>query len=305
MPLPAVPSALRCPWLRWTRLSVIIIVCLLLSTGVASAQTKRILLVGDSWTAQAWNGGAFDTALQNKGLSEYASHGGPTTIGGSTAAQWATQPYLDLITQELAAHPSLDIVHLSMGGNDLLPLPDPIAALPGVMADIQGVVDHILSQRPDARITIWPYDYIPSGTPSQSGLLAQAMIDLAALTPGFYTWNTLGVLHHVFGFPPNFAAGTRPLPGGFPGYTPLVGGDLGFGGDPANFQDPIHPTLAAYTALAQHGIDEFYAAWLVGDPPIEPVPGFDAMGAALLCLGLMLSGAGLAAGSRPSPSTAG
>ena len=75
-----------------------------------------------------------------------------------------------------------------MGGNDFpiyLSLGLPAEEyVPFVLADIQIVVDHILSIRPSARISIWPYDYTKVSENLGIGYLAQELIDFAALTPG-------------------------------------------------------------------------------------------------------------------------
>jgi len=263
----------------------------LVLAGAAHAQTPRILLVGDSWVDQAWSARAFQTALQNKGLGQFEEVGGATTIGGSTAAQWATAPYLALITNALAANPSVDIVHLSIGGNDFLGAPpgtDLITLATQILNDIATVVAHIQSVRPGIRIAQSTYDYLPGGTfNTESAALSQLMINQAAGIPDYFILDQLGVLQHVFGYPPNFAAGAVPLPGGYPGYTPLAGGDPAFGSDPALFDDAIHPSDPGYVALAEHGIDEFYEVWLLG---AAPVPGLG--GAGLGVLAAVLAGSG-------------
>lgn len=90
----------------------------LLAVLSAQAQTPRILVVGDSWTPAMPS--RIQSVLNGLGLGEYTAVGGSTTLGGTTAAQWASPSYLALITQELTDHPTIDIVHLSMGGNDML-----------------------------------------------------------------------------------------------------------------------------------------------------------------------------------------
>ena len=253
----------------------------------AQAQTKRILLVGDSWVAQAWTAGAFTTALANKGLSQYQVEGGSTTIGGSTAAQWATQPYLDLITAGLQANPTIDIVHISIGGNDFLGAPpgsDLLVIGAQILTDTQTVVDHILSIDSNLTVAQASYDYIPAGFTNESAAITQLLINQASLTPRYFVINNLGLLHHVFGYPPNFSAGTTPLPGGYPSYTPLQGGNPAFAGDPAVFADTIHPNTAAYVALAEHAIDEFYMAWLTR----AAVPALGGFGVALLSAALAI-----------------
>ena len=101
---------------RWMFLVIAAVV-----SPLASAEpTPRILLVGDSWAARAFRTRAFRTALENKGLRQFEEKGDVTAIGGTTASDWASPPYLERITEELEACPTLDIVHLSIGGNDFL-----------------------------------------------------------------------------------------------------------------------------------------------------------------------------------------
>ncbi|MCH2185748.1 hypothetical protein MK280_07745 [Myxococcota bacterium] len=258
-----------------------LVFAMLLLGGEAQAQTPRILLVGDSWVAQAWSAGSFQAALANKGLAQFGVEGGSTTIGGTTAAQWATQPYLDLITAKINAHPNLDIFHLSMGGNDFLGAPagaDLLALANQIIADQITVVNHILALQPNAKITIGTYDYTPSGENNVGqAVLTSLLINAVASIPNYYVLNQLGLLHSRLGFSGLFAAGTTPEPGNWPYYQPLQGGDPSVGGDPAAFADAIHPTPASYVVLAEHAIDAYYLAWLTGAPLVPTLQPFAAL----------------------------
>ncbi|MDG2048767.1 MAG: hypothetical protein P8M78_01265 [Myxococcota bacterium] len=240
--------------------------------GGAQAQTPRILLIGDSWVAQAWFAGSFQTALANKGLSQFGVEGGSTTIGGTTAAQWATQPFLNLITAKINADPTLDIFHLSMGGNDFLGAAtgtDLLALANQIIADQITVVDHIVSLQPNAKITIGTYDYTPGGENNVGqALLTSLLINAASGISDYYVLNQLGLLHSRLGFGGLFSPGTTPEPGNWPLYQPLQGGDPSVGGDPAAFADAIHPTAASYVVLAEHAIDTYYFTWLTGAPAV-------------------------------------
>ena len=253
----------------------------ILMAGTVQAQEKRILLVGDSWVAQAWAAGAFQTALANKGLSDFGVEGGSTTIGGSTAAQWATAPYLALITAKINAHPTIDIFHLSMGGNDFLGAPGGIdlATLANQMISNQiTVVNHIRSLKPNAKITIGTYDYTPGGENNAGqAVLAALAINAASSIADCYVLNQLGALHSLLGFGGLFAPGTTPMPGNWPAYQPLQGGDPALGGDPAAWADSIHPTSASYVVLAEHAIDTYYRSWLTraaAVPALNPLSAF-------------------------------
>ena len=261
---------------RWAFLVIASIV----SPQVAAEQTTRILLVGDSWAARAWRTRAFRTALENKGIPQFEEKGDVTAIGGTTSSDWATAPYLDRITEELLAYPTLDIVHLSIGGNDFLQarpanLFDALVILLRVLCNTRTVVEHIHSVRPEARIAYATYDYVPAGNgfAFELGVLAIAVAFQAQAVPDYFLLNDLGVLHHEFGFPGAFGPGDRPLPGGYPLYQPLLGGDPSFPGSPDLFDDPIHPNETGLVALAEHAINEFYGDWLAPTVAIDIRPG--------------------------------
>jgi hypothetical protein len=98
----------------------------------------RILLVGDSWPMFLstglffWtyeNGSAFRDILPGLGYGRWCDRG-YTAIGGTMITQWSSNeltvtPYgvlgkLDFIRAELTEYPTLDIVHLCLGGNDYM-----------------------------------------------------------------------------------------------------------------------------------------------------------------------------------------
>ncbi len=244
--------------------------CLLLacSAGLAAADTPRILLVGDSWTALMWNARSFANALDDAGLGQWDERGAVTAIGGTTAAQWATQPFLNLITQELNAYPTVDIVHLSMGGNDLLGNPpanvaEADALLSQVAANVATVVAHIRSIRPAARIAWCGYDYVQGISSAELlTMMSQYPVDLAEATPNLYAINNWGLMQYYYGVPSVHDPLTLPFPGGYPDYAPALGGDPAYPSPPISRIDSIHLTPAGYEILAARCIDEFYAGWL-------------------------------------------
>ena len=263
---------------RW----VVLFIATLVSAHVAAGETPRILLVGDSWAAWTWRTRALRTALENKGLRQFEEKGEVTAIGGTTSSDWATPPFLERITSELQAYPTLDIVHLSIGGNDFLqaspssPL-DALAILGRILANTRTVVEHIHGVRPEARIAYAVYDYVPAGDgfAFELGTLARAIRFQARAVPNYFLLNQLGVLHHEFGYPDRFGPGETPLPGGYPRYRPFLGGDPAVPGSPELFDDPIHPNETGLVALAEHAIDELYGEWLAPTVAIDVRPGTD------------------------------
>jgi hypothetical protein len=235
--------------------------------------------VGDSWAERAWQTRAFRVALENRGLGQFEEKGDQTAIGGTTSSDWASPPFLRRITGELEANPTLDIIHVSIGGNDFLQAPpsnpiDALLILLRILRNTQTVVEHIHVVRPGAHVAFATYDYVRGGGgfSFELGLLARAIRLQTRAVPNYVLLDQLGVLHHRFGYPGAFGPGERPLPGGYPLYQPILGGDPHFPGSPDLFDDAIHPNETALVALAEHAIDEFYAGWLAPRVAIDVRP---------------------------------
>ncbi|MBX7166959.1 MAG: hypothetical protein K1X74_11565, partial [Pirellulales bacterium] len=138
----------------------------------------RVVTIGDSWAsfiangapgsiADSGTGNSLQTVLNAFGTGAQVYNGG---FYGGTAAQHATS--LAQITANInAAGPDADIVYLSSGGNDMLlgslaggwyldmPPAAASALYASIQANVQTVVNHILSLRPDIQIVIGSYDY--------------------------------------------------------------------------------------------------------------------------------------------------
>ncbi len=252
---------------------------LLVALGAgAHAQTQRILLIGDSWADIEWTNRSFQQALQNAGLGQFEENG-IIAIGGSTADQWANNgTYLDNITTMMTTNPTIDIVFMHLGGNDFLgasPAPATEGELEafwdGVFDDIQIVVNHVQSLRPDAKVIWSNYDYTMDGDGSHLALqkAGEEAIERTALDPSFFYLNTLGLAHATLGVPGQFAAGERPMPGGFPGFVPLAGGDLTVPGNGNAFADSIHYNAAMYVVLAELAVDQYLRDFLLGTSPVQ------------------------------------
>jgi len=129
----------------WCVSALALVACVPL-VGAATAEQAaqepipRILVVGDSWPMFLmgglffWtydNGSAFRDVLAQMGYGRWGDLGERTALGGSMITEWSTNelhhvpPYgviglLDLIERELVECPTLDIVHLCLGGNDYM-----------------------------------------------------------------------------------------------------------------------------------------------------------------------------------------
>ncbi|MBP8128931.1 MAG: hypothetical protein KA184_05070 [Candidatus Hydrogenedentes bacterium] len=267
------------------------------SPAEAGAQTPdpipRILLVGDSWGALMQAFDTYKTVLpEYPGLGQYRSIGFRTTQVGVRAAEYDTPEVLAIVADELNRYPAIDVVHLSLGGNDILygdwrPGMSPAQAqalFDTVTGHIANVIDYILALRPDIRIGLCGYTFgnhsIPDATTRQvnEAILGLELTKLAMVqgkSRVFYV-NNLGLMQYYYGIPdaePPIPAGSVPRPGGYPDYTPMPGGNIGYPAPlDALVDDDIHLTADGYAHLARRCIDEFFGAWLSWPRALEIAP---------------------------------
>lgn len=269
---------------------------LALGSGLARAE-ERILLAGDSFSALTYAYGSLPKALELFGHGAVEVVGAATAIGGSTAATWNSPEFLQLLSAELDAHPTVDVVQLSLGANDLslawttaLTAEQSTLLFDTIAADVDAVVGHLLAQRPDLSVVLLGYDYpnfvelapvgtaphsywtaIGSPTPLQLNLayaeLEARKRDLALAHPRVEYQQNLGLMQVVYGYPslgvPPLAV---PLPGVAPGYGPFPGGAPAFPSPPESLDDAVHLSATGYDWMALWGVLTFYDGYFDGTP---------------------------------------
>lgn len=243
----------------------------------AFAGIPKILLVGDSWPWFMMLNQAFTTALDEEGLGQYEALGMNTTAPGSTAKQWRRERWLKVIQRELDANPSIDIVHVSLGGNDYLsrwspkmPIEDRTALFEEVRDNIEAVVKAILDMRPDIRVAIVEYDYVNATRKGSTipelnkagQILAHMKMEMSKKYPRCGYIQTYGLMQYTFGFPPDVAPHTVPMPGQAPDFTPFPGGNTELGSPAVAMMDDIHCSPKGYHVVARHCIDVLYRDWI-------------------------------------------
>lgn len=162
----------------------------------ATAQRiPRVLLAGDSWTGFMLAFRSYREALEDRpDLARWIEVGNRTAVMGVRAweiLEFAELDYFNVLINELTKYPNIDVVVMTLGGNDILrgtkgvdpgnynrnvdlencfendPASEPwtdtneciewLAA--ALRIQIAQIVDHILSIRPDIRVAILSYDY--------------------------------------------------------------------------------------------------------------------------------------------------
>lgn len=263
-----------------------------------------VVTIGDSW---AWlvAAGAPGSASPAPGFANSLGNvmnvyqpGVPVyneSFGGGTAAQMVAQLYgPGGVIDRVNAHPDADVVWLSAGGNDMLlgnlgggfyvNNPSNPAVYTAIQANVQTIVDAILTVRPDVQVVVMGYDYLNiwdtvSGSTGdsvrfnlgvgKSGIPALDATQNLAVNDGFKAAeagksaiaaasrrvahvnnfglnNTYGGYTGYFG---NFAAGVTYPPELYP-YLPTPANRM-------NTTDPIHLNSLGYTTLALHAEQDF------------------------------------------------
>ena len=286
--------------------------------GPAEAATKRLLVVGDSWAGYVWEDRSFSQVFDDFGFTSVEEAGQATALPGTTASFWKQPGNLAIIGSELAANPTIDMVHLSLGGNDFLTQwnvnqtpAQQQAIFDQVTADLQVIVDYILAQRPGVRVVIASYDYLnffesvannpaaqvswailglPSARQLNDGLvgLSRAQQAVATRTARVEFVLNLGLMQWVYGYPAfSVPANTAPFPGQAPNYAPFPGGLIDLPSPPAAMDnpggliDPIHLSFDGYYYYAYNAVAQYYAPWLQASLPAKatnPSPGDGAGG---------------------------
>lgn len=268
--------------------------CLILFISLsASAQEEvpRILLVGDSWTGFMWAFRTFKEIFsETPGLEHIREIGSRTAIMGARAFEFYPEEYnyIQNVKDELEKYPTIDIVLMTLGGNDFLRgtpqtsrwncdmLSNPAQEayiINTIVNYMSGIIDEILSVRPDIRIALCGYTFAGrdrggcSICDQQNAFVRfeQAKKALADSKPRVYYVHNLGLMQYHFGTstPTNLPPHSVPYPGGYPSYSPFPGGDPCSLVHPSGlFDGDIHLSQAGYKILAQRCMSEFISQWL-------------------------------------------
>ncbi len=279
--------------------------------GLSSlAGTQRIMVVGDSWAALMTHpiaGKIFDATLAKNGWGDVEIVAtDETAVPGSRADQWASnhKGKLDNLKKTLAAHPTVDVVFVVIGGNDFLKeatarnlstiaAEERAALWKNIAKNVETLVDAILACRPNLKVVLCDYDYLNLNATAQSPMkqtfqgISQAdfnrfLVDLgrekravmAKSERCLYIQNW-GLMQYHFGDEDQkYEPKTVPLPGGPPRYEPFPGGHpekpgpaQAFNQGPVN--DGIHLNAQGYRLIIENALHQGLGRWLKeGAPPV-------------------------------------
>ncbi|HOL19926.1 MAG TPA: hypothetical protein PK813_06755 [Candidatus Hydrogenedens sp.] len=257
----------------------------------AQEEVPRVLLVGDSWTGFMWAFRTFkEIFLETPGMEHLREIGSRTAIMGARAFEFYPEEYnyIQNVKEELEKYPTIDIVVMTLGGNDFLRgtpqtsrwncdmLSNPAQEayiINTIVNYMSGIIDEILAVRPDIRVALCGYTFAGrdrggcSICDQQNAFVRfeQAKKALADSKPRVYYVHNLGLMQYHFGTstPTNLPPYSVPYPGNYPSYSPFPGGDPCSLVHPDGlFDGDIHLSQAGYRILAQRCMSEFITQWL-------------------------------------------
>ena len=189
-------------------------VCALLFASVLFApclSADRILIIGDSW------GFRRTTSFQTVIISEHGHSDVEVTAPQRviTSYELSSPSGLARLSGYLNTYPDTTVVHLTIGANDLNIVPETAGTehaaqvLSEIMENVETVVNHLLSVKPDLNIYWSSYDYFRPrphiGTPAEMNdiylTLNEACASLAdSIGPPLTYGDIYGTLQLAFGF---------------------------------------------------------------------------------------------------------
>jgi hypothetical protein len=242
--------------------------------GGVAGQGSEVVVFGDSWANRL--SGPLRQTILDEGHSDIAVHN--AGIEGARADELSSSdPSIGLpfIGATLLANPDAQIVHLSIGGNDLF---DGIlfinndavinSLLDRVVDDTETIVLEILSLRPDVEVYQSGYDFLQPILFFDPARVNEVMLDLdsrllalAGTIPGYTYEGYYGFAQITYGIP------DLGIPPGDPSLPRIDQPSPDF-----TFIDEIHYTPAVYGVFADELFVRYYESALT-TPCIADVNG--------------------------------
>ena len=231
----------------------------------------RVLLFGDSWAGNMWRYQSYQQVFDEFGYPEVLVDGTLAKTAG-TAEIWAEAPSLKLLVDKLNDIESIDIVIMSLGGNDLLgnwhddmDQQEEGKLFQDIKKDLDTIVKLILDVRPDIEILLTGYDYpnfVETVASDKAGAILQSWVRLGSLPTSQINFLTvlleqqkaeianeyenvyfvqgLGLMQYLYGYPnppeqlgDGFGKEQVSFPGQTPPYYgPFPGGDINYPSPP-------------------------------------------------------------------------
>ena len=269
--------------LTMTAVAIFVTTATLFSSSAAAQQIPRVLVAGDSWGALM--AAPLQAAFDNLGHADRIVVGTNTVGAGTTSVDINDPAWVQAVIAELMANPSIDVVHMFIGINDLggwdatlTPAAEDVL-LDQIEANVAAAVNGILAFKPNLSIVLSGYDYInmvdfvPSSSYCsylQNVVLSNPTVvevnsileqvdsrkaTLALTDSRLHYIGNFGLMQQTFGFPNlNIPPGDSSLP------------DVNLPSPAASMADCFHLAPAGYDAMATRAVGQFYNGYFARHP---------------------------------------
>lgn len=137
-----------------------------LSAQCVEQKMPKILLVGDSWLHFPFLYKTHETVMKEYGFEDVEILGNNTVVGGTVTSSWTQGNGKFFVLQALKNYPEIELISLSMGGNDLIyeirggmSFEETQQIIDKQDANTRNMIDIIRAVRPDVKILLNGYDY--------------------------------------------------------------------------------------------------------------------------------------------------
>ncbi len=279
---------------------------------IGNAQTtcdtvvNKILMVGDSWSNFPVGFGSFENNLDRFGFTNIGmfSNTSNLSVNGAETHDFLTPSGKTAIQNALTANPTIEIVNLSIGGNDILNnwnnSMDSISTdslLDATLKRVDSIIMNIETMKPGIKVYVSGYDFANFGEVIQTfgfptfhpfynrwdgmgkptfvemnSLLSRASKKFEVLVNTYfhaYYKSPIGLMQYLYG--QSTALGVAPNGTYAAGTVPFPGGRLDYPtpkirmNDYTAFIDCFHLDAEGYDMLYKYYFEEYYLGFLRGD----------------------------------------
>ena len=150
---------------------VLISILILTITTTLYSQCKpdeqKMLVLGDSWAFFSWSNNSYNENMDRFGLSDYKAYSTSSlSVNGTQADNYFTPARIQELTDAFNDNPSIEYVHFSLGGNDILGTYNVANSATQnqqdyntLMLEIKAGIDIIHNINPNLKILLAGYDY--------------------------------------------------------------------------------------------------------------------------------------------------
>jgi len=276
-------------------LSLFIIICFSFNTYSQNCYyptVKKVLLVGDSWGNFMWVYRSYKNSFDKFGYPDYIEEGAGTVENGAEAEDFLVNPKLANVINALNNNIDIDMVLISLGGNDILgdwhknfSQQQNDSLLDVIQNRLNFIIDTIKQTKPNVQILMSGYDYpnfgetcflVPTGayadlfddmgSPSFTEIngiltqLIQRFTLMAVSDPQLHVVNNLGLMQYVYGQSTSLIVPPY-LPGFAPHSVTLPGGNINYPSPRAAMLaniDAFHLNQNAYQHFSDRQTELFF-----------------------------------------------